>query len=176
PAADAEVFVLPDGVALAGMGPRVAAAALDLVLAATVASMLLGIPISALFGPGLLLEPTRAWTLVPMVMLVGLAGGTMFDTVFGGTPGKLLTGCRVCGPGDPMTPGTAAPDAPASETEDGRIRLRSLGFSRSLVRNAVKWVLPPVALLVLFDRSGRHRGDVLARAAVVEPAIPDTPE
>ena len=35
------------------------------------------------------------------------------------------------------------------------------------MRNAVKWGLPPVALFGLIDAGGRHRGDQLARTAVV---------
>lgn len=48
-----------------------------------------------------------------------------------------------------------------------------LSLWQALVRNLVKWLLPPVAALALVDTSGRHRGDGLARAAVLTELPPE---
>jgi hypothetical protein len=43
---------------------------------------------------------------------------------------------------------------------------------QALVRNAVRWLAPPLAALVLFDPNWRHPGDVLSRTVVLTAATP----
>jgi len=74
--------------------------------------------------------------------------GTVAESVFGTTAGKLLLGCRVA-----RAAGVGGP--------------RRVGAGAAFVRNLVKWALPPVAALALLETSGRHRGDLLARAVVL---------
>jgi hypothetical protein len=45
-----------------------------------------------------------------------------------------------------------------------------------LIRNVVKWGLPPVAMVGMLDPVGRHRGDLLAMTAVVIEGEPDEDE
>jgi len=42
-----------------------------------------------------------------------------------------------------------------------------VGLRQALVRNLMKYAMPPVAVFGLSDANGRHRGDVLAGTAVV---------
>jgi len=43
----------------------------------------------------------------------------------------------------------------------------------SLLRNAVRWAVPPLTVLVLLDANWRHPGDVMAGSVVAEPADDD---
>ncbi len=148
-----DVFSLPDGVSLAGPGRRVIAGAVDLGLAAVIAARLLGVSITELGEPAFLMRHSIGF--VGAVIGVGLVLSVLGETLGGRSIGKLLTGCVVI---------------------DTRVadRVATPSFWQAGVRNLVKWVLSPAAALGLMEAQGRHRGDSLARTAVVIP-IEDEP-
>ncbi|MEM7754462.1 MAG: RDD family protein [Planctomycetota bacterium] len=146
---DAGVCSLPDGVSLADPAARAAATLVDLLLASWVVSGLTGLGAggAGVFGLSWLFDPT-AWIGLPIVLTTAAALGTTCESVFGRTPGKALFGCRVvrCGESGVRTPTVGA----------------------LLLRNLIKWLLPPLTVLSLIDgSSGRHRGDSIVGVAVV---------
>ena len=137
---------LPAGVALAPPGRRVVAGMIDAALLAGLVQVALGVPIAdmvlllpMLETPGGLLALT-AWA------VGGAAYGTLAEWLFGRTLGKLLVGIRVV----------------SVDAKRDRV-----GLMRSGARNVFRWVLMPWALFGLGSPGLRHRGDVLAGAAVV---------
>ncbi len=150
---------LPPGAALAEPGRRLVATVIDGLIAAFVVSVAYGVPVLHILTLRVLVEPAGAWTSVAAVLLVGFLIGAVGEGVFGRSPGKALTGCRVV----------------RAHVAGGSARA---GLGRSILRNAVKWGAPPVAALTLVDPSGRSRADVLTGLAVVvdpeeEPSDPD---
>ncbi len=137
---------LPDGFALAEPGRRLFAASIDALLAFCVGASLTGSTPGDLLTFEGLLSAQAIWALV-YGLAVGMITGTLTEALSGRSLGKVLAGCAVIAiaPGDPRPP----------------------TFGASLIRNAVKWGLPPVAALALLDNAGRHRGETLARTAVV---------
>lgn len=150
---------LPKNASLAEAPRRAMAGTIDLGIALTIAALLRGIPASDALNP--------SWWMTPQGHLTGvfatlglIGGGTMLEAALGRTPGKSLTGCRVVtmrGDAD-----TADPDA---------WRLPTLW--QALVRNVLKWGLPPVGLMALLDPSGRARADQFAGTGVVIPVVED---
>ncbi len=152
PAADPGVCVLPEGWSLASPSTRAAAWSVDLLLVWWGVGWALGRGPLDFLGVEMLLNPEAGWLSVPLVLVTGALLSTACEAVFGRTPGKALFGCRVvrCVEGEGV----------------GTLRPPSVG--RLLLRNLVKWMLPPLPALAVIDGSGgRHRGDGLARAAVV---------
>lgn len=139
---------MPAGAALAEPGRRFFASMIDLLAASVLGAGLSGASWMGVLTATALFEPGSAWLGVPLTLLVGFAVGTVSEWVTGRSLGKLLAGCVVVREGA----------APVTVT-----------LGSSAVRNAVKWFLPPVAVLALFEQQGRHRGDVLAGALVVVP-------
>ncbi|MCW5550456.1 MAG: RDD family protein, partial [Opitutaceae bacterium] len=142
---------LPAGAALAPPGMRVLAGAMDLLPALGLAGLLTGVAPAKLLSLVVLTSP---FSLTPLVLAtLGLVIGhcALSEWRWGRSLGKALVGCRV---------------APASAWDrvDGRLRLW-----QTLARNAVRWVFPPLGMLMLFDPNFRHPGDVLARTVVVIP-------
>lgn len=153
--AESELTV-PAGCALATPGRRFAATVLDTALCTLVVSRISGVPFSEIIGLEVLIATDRSWLTLPGVLLVGLIYATLTETFFAGTFGKLALGCRV-----------------VRVSADGGPPVRP-GFVRTLIRNAVKWIIPPAASLALIEPTGRHRGDFLAGVLVVTP-IGDEP-
>lgn len=153
---DSGVLTLPRGVSLAPSGRRVAASAIDLCVAMGAVWLLTGA------SPGqqvdfLKLTPGGMGVMgLVDIVVVGFFAGTIAEAFFGCSIGKGLLGCEVL----PVV---------GRETIDRR----GLGLLRAATRNAVKWALPPAAMLGLFEVGGRHRGDVAAGAVVVERFDPD---
>lgn len=161
--ADEPVAVhLPEGFSFAESGRRVVAATLDVAIVALLVPRLTGNSVLELFGPMVWLDGEAFETLL-VVAGLGCFVGTVGETLFGRTPGKLLADCEVI---------SIAPPAKAGATSHERMIPRP-AFGASLLRNAIKWFLFPVAAVALMDGSGRHRGDQFAKAAVVVPIAPD---
>ncbi|MEM9372761.1 MAG: RDD family protein [Planctomycetota bacterium] len=140
---------VPDGWVLADPGRRLIASLADLMLIAWVLSPAFGVSMRQILTLEVLVHPSPAWLSVPATAVSGWIAMSVWEATLGLTPGKFMTGIRVrrasSGPG---------------------IRV-SLFWC--LVRNAMKWLSPPVAMLALFDQTGRHRGDAAAGAVVVTP-------
>ncbi|MBX3322846.1 MAG: RDD family protein [Phycisphaeraceae bacterium] len=148
---------LPAHTALAEPLRRILASALDFGLAAQVAGVVFGLSFWEIISLLVMVPVDGAWAAVPATFGVGLVIGTLSESFSGRSIGKWLVGCRV---------------VRVHGTIEHPYRV---GFGRSLVRNAIKWTLPPVAALALFDPNGRHRGDQIAGVAVVVQLEPDNP-
>ncbi|CAG0999350.1 hypothetical protein PHYC_02772 [Phycisphaerales bacterium] len=150
--------VLPEETSLAEPPRRGIASLIDLAIAMSVAAMVRGAPTSEALTVMWWVTPEGLLSLV--WALGGLAiGGAILEAVAGRTVGKMLTGCRVVS--------VIPPDRRPSH----RVRI-----GQALVRNVVKWGLPPIGMMALFDPSGRPRADQIARTAVVvriEPEVED---
>lgn len=147
---------LPAEAALCPPLLRLAAAGVDMVLTLVITALILGVSVGDLLSVRMLAsdEPAR-WGIFLAVGL-GWTGATLTEGLFGVTPGKFLVGARVV-----RIDGTLVP----------------VGLARAAVRNACKWLAPPLAMLAAFSPDFRHRGDVLSGAcvAVRRPAAPAPP-
>jgi hypothetical protein len=151
---------LPEGFAFAEPVRRIVAGVFDVGLAALLLPRVIFFTSSgtgdlfALFDPQTWMSGDAVRILLTLAT-IGVVIGTLTEWLFGRTPGKLITDCEVVAI-------VAGAEKPQNTGEVSRPSLAS-----SLIRNCVKWFLSPVAILALFDDSGRHRGDQIARAAVV---------
>jgi hypothetical protein len=162
---DPPELTLPEGFALAEPGRRCLASLIDGAIAASVAARFWGLSLSDLLSVETLLSQNFI-LLAAAILGVGMGIGTLTEWLFGRTVGKFLTGCAVLG----------VPSGPwprLGSSEGGAEGHPSPSFARSLVRNAVKWLLPPLAALAMLDPVGRHRGDIAARAVVVIALAPE---
>jgi uncharacterized RDD family membrane protein YckC len=138
-----DVVGLPVGTALAEPFRRFVAGSADVAGAMVMASWALGLAAdSGLVERGV----DDLWTFA-LTVAIAFVHGTLGEWAFGVTIGKMLLGCRV-----------------ASSRKGGAWRI---GLRQALVRNVVKFAMPPVALFGLSEANGRHRGDVLAGTVVV---------
>lgn len=147
--------VLPPMTALAPAGRRMLATVIDLLPAWFLASRALGLSMIEALGP-VALPITGSMSVLPPVLILAMAAShsAVSEMVFGRSLGKAMTGlfvARVDSVPGPMAPGQFRPPTPGG----------------AVLRNAVKWFLFPAATLALGDRSGRHRGDLMARTAVL---------
>jgi len=140
-------YTIPVGTSLAPSGRRVIAGAIDLVTAGVVAARSIGVSGAELADPVFLMSE-RSVVFVGTMIGIGVMLGVIGEVFMGRSPGKLLTSCEVI---------------------DVRVtgRLSHPRLWQAVVRNLVKWVLCPAALLGLMEPQGRHRGDSLSRTAVV---------
>jgi len=152
---DPGIGQLPDMASMAEPGRRLAATGVDLLMAGFTTAIVYDMPLPEVFSP---VEWIAAGgEKLPLTLLgVGFLLGWIGDWIFAGSPGKRLLGCRVV------------------EARSGLPR--GIGPWRALLRNAIKWALPPVTVAAMLDPSRRHRGDALAKAAVVVFSPPDEAE
>jgi uncharacterized RDD family membrane protein YckC len=152
---DEDAVPLPPGYALAQTSRRFVATGIDFAVAAAVVAELWGVAFWDLLSLRLLFVDTADWMAIPAAFVTGGLIGTVGEWASGRTVGKLLTGIRVV---------RAIPTAEGS---------RRIGLRRALIRNATKWLLPPVTVLAAVDGNGRHRGDQIAGVAVVVERRPE---
>lgn len=146
---------LPPGVSLAEPGRRMLASLIDLCIGVLIACRIIGIPVGEFLGSGLWNSgPAQNAMFVALGLLV-VTGGVL-EALLGRSLGKMVTGCAVV----EMHSGTGG-----GKAKDGGAKTPLVW--KSLLRNAVKWGLPPLALFGLLDAGGRHKGDQLAGTAVV---------
>ncbi len=154
------VVVLPEGFALAEPSRRFFAALIDLFMAWWIASALWGVDVGDAVSPANMVGG-GTWIIAGTSLIVGLVMGTIGEWKTGRSPGKLLTSCEVASVAGIPAPGV-----------EGIVPRPT--FWRALERNSIKWLLPPVAMLGLFDSQGRHRADMMARTVVVVRFEPET--
>lgn len=147
---------LPPGMALAEPGRRMVASLIDGLIALVVASRLRGTPLLELASPGTFVTGELVWVLA-IGIVAGAALGAMFEFLTGRSIGKAMVGCRVI-----------------RTTPNGEPARASLW--QVLLRNAMKWTLPPLSMLALVEPSRRSRVDLLTRTAVVVEYDPDADE
>ncbi|MBY0111874.1 MAG: RDD family protein [Phycisphaerales bacterium] len=165
-----ETVHLPEGFALAEPLRRIVAGVMDIGLAALLLPRVTSLVLPAGAGGDLfdLFDP-QAWIsgnairLLVALAAIGTVIGTLGEWIFGRSPGKLLTDCEV------VSISSAAASTQPGETEE----IHRPSFAACFIRNCIKWFLSPVALLAIMDDSGRHRGDQIARAAVVVEIVED---
>lgn len=147
---------LPPGMALADPGRRMLASLIDGVIALVIASRLRGTPLLELVSPSTFVTGELVWVLA-IGIFAGATLGVIFEFLSGRSIGKFMTGCRVI---------RATPRG-----EPARASLWQV-----LLRNAMKWALPPLSMLALVEPSRRSRVDLLTKTAVVVEYDPDADE
>ncbi len=147
---------VPDGFALADPGRRLMATLFDAGLVAVLMGQLFHVHPAEIITLSVIVRTDDAWAVVPATMVTAVALMSLFERTLGATPGKLLMGIRVA---------RAMPGP-----------LRRPPCWAVLVRNVIKWVLPPVAALALVDPETLHRGDRATRTLVVVPVRGPSPE
>ncbi|CAN0594975.1 unnamed protein product [Laminaria digitata] len=148
-----DAMQIPDACVLADPGRRLIATMLDAVLVASVVGWYFDVSASEILTMAVIVRPDNAWAVIPITMMMGVGVSTISEWLQGRTPGKMLVVIRV---------------VRAQSGELVRPRLWS-----ALVRNAIKWILPPVAALALIDPEALHRGDRASRTLVVSPRPAD---
>jgi hypothetical protein len=138
---------LPVGTAMAGPGRRFLATVLDALIASAVSAWWFGAEPWMVVTGAVLVVPGGAWGAVPGALVIAGVMGAVGEAVFAGSPGKLLTGCRVA-------------RARGGEFEGP-------GVWRSVVRNGIKWAALPLTMPALVSPGTRHRGELAAGTVVV---------
>lgn len=154
---ESKPFEAPQGCLLAPPLPRLLASVGDGLLA-----LLIGSEIARALPEGWLAMRIGAEVIdfAPLLvsLVFGMLAGAVMEATLGRTIGKLVFGLAV---------------TRTREGDDQRPGIRRPGFGPSLVRNAVKWLLPLVALAGAMSPLLRHRGDTLSGLAVVGEFAPD---
>jgi hypothetical protein len=157
-------LALPPGVALASPQARWMAGLIDLVPALLMAFRFSGIwsgdgiQWSALVSGGWLLP------ILALTLLFGAAHCAVTEWLFAKSLGKALMGCEV-----------VSSRFEKHAAADGSVhlvpRVRRIRLWQAVVRNLIRWVVPPIGMEAWGDGSGRHRGDLIARTVVVERTV-----
>lgn len=149
-------ITLPPGLSLADPSRRFLASAIDGGLAIVVASRIIDLPLTEVFSVEAAVgaQPVK---LMFISMGIAFAHTTLAEVLFSRSIGKALMGCFVV-----KVPRTPDPTKP----HEGVTRV-TLGAA--IVRNAIKWGMPPVVALTFLEPSRRHRAEILTRTAVVVP-------
>ena len=137
---------LPEGWVLASPGRRLFAGLLDVWLVAGVSGMAFGVPLGDFVLVLPLFESAKGVVTLGTVIVGGAMYSTASEWMLGCTLGKAAVGIRVVSV-DPSRP--------------------TLGLMRCGARNVFRWALAPWAFLGLSVPDFRHRGDLVAAAAVV---------
>jgi hypothetical protein len=141
------VVVLPEETSIAEPSRRIVAGLIDLALGIAAVTYSHGLTLSQVLTLEWWSSSQGQWGFA--VLVLGLiVYGTLMEGAFGRTLGKFLTGCEVVSatkPGQPRRP----------------------GLTRALIRNLIKWGLPPLGVLGVLDPGGQGRADQFARTAVV---------
>ncbi len=141
--------VLPEGASLAEPSRRVLAGLLDFAIASTITLKAFDVSIENLTSINLWLSMTGI-EMVLSIFIVGFILSTMGESMIGRSLGKLFSGCEVI-----------------SLRKVEGVEGEQATFRQILIRNAIKWLIPPIGMSILFDSNLRHRGDLLSGTAVV---------
>lgn len=145
-AADRQVITLPDGAALSDPWRRIAAAMIDLLIPMALCAWVFGVPASDMAAAMVFSSSASLRGFVVFLLAVSLtvAHSALGEAAGGRTLGKALTACRS------VSVSGATPSV-----------------WQALVRNTLKWLFPPLAMLMLVDPSRRHPADVAAKTVVI---------
>ena len=147
---------IPTGFALADPGRRMLATMLDLILVAALIGQVFDVQVIEIITLSVIVRTDTSWMVIPSMLVFGIVTMSLFEWLLGATPGKFFMGIRV-------------------------VRARSGPMQRiplwaAIVRNIIKWILPPVAAMALIDPQMLHRGDRATRSLVassIEPVLDD---
>lgn len=140
---------LPDHCSIAEPLRRVVASLIDLTVGVFVVARVLRVELGGIGELSWWMSLDGQWALVSLVGVMILQGAAL-EGMLGRTLGKSLTGCLVV-------------DVRAGSQEEPR----PAGLFRALIRNGIKWGVPPLGLAGLLDPGGRGRPDQFAGSAVV---------
>lgn len=147
------VVVIPEGTSIAEPMRRVIAGGIDFSLAMLAVSRIQGVPLGEVLTlPWWSSESGQLVVIQSLGALVVVS--TVFECLLGRTPGKLVTGCEVLS--------TALKLEPGKKLTESRPTLL-----KALLRNLLKWGLPPLGMLGVMDPSGRGRHDQYSRTGVI---------
>ena len=145
----ADAMGIPEGFALADPGRRLMAMMFDVFLVSFFMGLLFDVRVIEIITLSVIVRSDNSWLAIPLVLITGITAMSVLEWLLGASPGKWLMGIRVVrGQGGTMQ----------------RIPLWA-----AIVRNVIKWLLPPVAALALLDPEMLHRGDRVTRTLVVAP-------
>lgn len=182
PREDGSEIHLPDGTSLADTPRRLIAAIIDLAVAVIIGSALWGSPLVSFLDP-IWWGTQQSLQTLGTILAFLVAFGTVSEFLFERTFGKLFMGIAVVSLGDrqkakarpaitdPNNPTPSTPTSkplPQRQNEDDQDDRVDPTFSELLIRNSIKWLALPAAILGLIDVSKRHRGDQWANTVVVE--------
>ena len=143
---------VPVGFALCEPSRRVVASMFDLMLISFVLGFVFDARMIEVLSLSVIMRPDSSWLIYPSLMGMGVVVGTLSEWLFGASFGKWVTGLRV----------VQAKSGPMDR----------VSFGSALVRNLIKWLLPPVGFLMVVDPEGLHRGDRATQSIVVYPIEP----
>jgi hypothetical protein len=145
-----EAIAFPEHAAMAEPARRLVATAVDLGLGVGATILAMDLDVNHVFnlawwgsGDG---YAAAIATLAGLVVVCSL-----LEWLTGRTPGKWLTGCAVV----------------SVKPRNGSSGWRKPTLGQALIRNVIKWGLPPVGLMAMLEADGRARADQHARTAVV---------
>lgn len=159
--------ILPPNASMAEPGRRFLATLIDALAAALIASRLSDVPLAEAIVP-VTWFTEHGLAFIGLFFASGIVIGTAGEAIAGKSLGKFLTGCEVV-----LARPTKPADAAIAATTQNLEEPPRPAFHLLLLRNIVKWLLPPIAAIALVDPTLRHRGDILAGAAVVIFTDPD---
>lgn len=159
---EVDIF-LPGDVSLAEPLRRMVAGLMDLTVAAIIASVLVGNSFDEVMMMGVaeLFITDQGQSLLLATILIGVLSSTIGESISGRTLGKAFAGCMVVR--------CVAPGADAAHA----LKASPPSFAQALLRNIIKWCLPPAAMVALWREGARHRGDQYTNTAVVVEIPPD---
>lgn len=140
---------LPEGASLAEPSRRALAGFLDFAIAATITLNAFDVTAADLASINLWMSMAGI-EMVLSIFIVGFILSTMGESMIGRSLGKLFCGCEVI-----------------SLLKVEGVEGEQATFRQILIRNAIKWLIPPIGMSILFDSGLRHRGDLLSGTAVV---------
>lgn len=144
---------LAPGLALADPGRRLVAGLVDAAPGVLIGLRLWDIPATWLARPWLLVETVDSAGALASALAIGFALSALLEWRTGATPGKWLVGLRTV----------------AIRHEDGLVACGRPTLVRAVVRNLIRWGVPPVVWVGMLSMGRRHLGDRLAGSAVVTP-------
>jgi hypothetical protein len=154
PAEASKAAHLPDGFCLATPSRRVLAGGIDAAICLALAAWAMDEPARSTIA---WITQDNAWNVPLLAAAIGACMGTIGEGVWERTPGKAICSCRVIRVQMRSMPdGSLAPVA------------RAPGVRRAMIRNVVRWFVPPLAIAGVFRDDRRHRGDRSAATFVVQ--------
>jgi len=144
-----EAMQIPVGFALADPGRRLMATVVDVFVVSLTVGLIFDVRVIEILTLSVIARSDISWLVIPSVLVSGVLVMSTLEWLSGASPGKMLMGIRV----------VRAKAGP----------MQRIPFWAAIVRNVIKWMLPPVAALALIDPEGLHRGDRVTRTLVVYP-------
>ncbi|MBI1190868.1 MAG: hypothetical protein GC200_09345 [Tepidisphaera sp.] len=152
------VVVIAEGSSIAEPMRRVIAGVIDFSLAMLAVSRIEGVALDDMLTLGWW-SGEQGQLVVVQALGALVVVCTVFECLLGRTPGKLVSGCEV-----------VSTQVRLGASKQGEARP---SLWRALVRNLLKWGLPPLGLLGVMDPGGRGRHDQFARTAVIVRYVPE---